>query len=282
MNNYFVEEKMYSNTSILIMSCDKNEWLMKLFLEQFATNWSMCEYELFIVMERKELEHNSIVSHVITFEENLTWCGRLLKALEVIETKYVLLFLDDYLIESPVDIKMIKKYLQIMEKNDLYNIILTPVKNERNYSCCEYDFLEHRHRFGRYKTSLQCGLWKKDVLRYLLRKNENAWEFELFSNIRSFVLKDNFYAVKTIEDKPIDYDDGLFMVQGKVNKKEKKRLEKKFRKEIDIGNMDEADVIVRDNIKFLPRVFRRLKICGWYIIYRIKYLLFGEVTVIDR
>ena len=257
---------------ILIASCDKNEWLLKVFFEQFKKFWPQCPYKIYLSMERKTFDYQDIDIISITHETEIGWCERTKRALQQMQEDYVLVLLDDFIIEEQVNECLLEYYLGILRDNNLSNIILTPVLNERNYSICMYESLYHRHRFGRYKTSLQCGLWRKSILEELLIAGENAWEFEIFANIRSFLLKDSFYAVKNNKCKPIVYNDGFFVVQGRVNLIEKKRLEKKLGIEIDIGNaLSFEKEIIRDDIKFVPRVIRRLKIMVKTIIYRCKF-----------
>jgi len=266
---------MNNDVSIIVMSCDKNKWLNELFYEQLMRNWPTCPYPIYFVMEIEKMEFPNV--KCISFgEKSFSWCKRLRRALEKIDTEYVLFMLDDFLIESIVNEELLKKYLCMMQEYDLYNIILTPINNERNYVESKFDHMIFRHRFGRYKVSLQCGIWKNEIFRYLINEKENAWEFEIFSNIRSFVLPDKFYAVKALEDKPIDYNDGFFMVQGKVNEAEKKRIEKKIGKKIEVDENLVTNIVVRDNIRFIQRVIRRLKIMLWCVIYFIRFLIFGE------
>lgn len=258
---------------ILVLSCDKNKWLLKIFFEQFAKFWPGCPYNVYLSMEHGQFQYQGINIINISHKGKMEWCARTKEALQKMKEDYVLILLDDFIIEEPVNEYLLNYFFSILKENELSNIILTPVPNEKNYMDCPYKQLLHRNRFGRYKTSLQCGIWKKKVLQELLVNDENAWEFEIFGNIRSFLVDDNFYALKNRDDKPIAYNDGFFVVQGKVNMIEKQRLEKKIGISIDIGAADFfEDKIIRDNIRLIPKIFRRLKIIWMNVIYRIKYI----------
>lgn len=260
--------------AILVGSCDKNEWLVKIFFDFFQVNWKDCPYNIYLSMESRRTESPGV--HVLTDNVKDGWCGRIERALSKIDESYILFMLDDFIIEKKVNQQRIEEYIQRMKKNRIYNVILTEVPNEKNENDSMFPDWLHRNRYGRYKTSLQCGIWDKNIFKNLLKKRESAWEFELYGNIRSFLYRDNnFYALRTVGDKPICYNDGFFMVQGRLNLSEKKRLERENQLEIAVGNgvrTFDADII-RDDIKLLPRVRRRLKIMVLYSVYRLLALM---------
>lgn len=259
---------------VLVMSCDKNLWLLDIFFDCFYSAGGENFKNVYLSLEKADYQYKNEVIKVIKCDEEGQWSQRLRKALSYMKEDYVLLLLDDFIIEEPLNIQLLKEYIRYLKNDLLNNIILTPVKKEKNEENSQYSRLEHRSRYGRYKTSLQCSLWQKIVLYNLSNENESAWEFEIFSNIRAFLYPNKFYAVKTYKDKPIIYNDGLFMVQGKINLDEKNRLEKKLEIRINSKNIPgfyEKDM-VRDNIDFWPRVVRRIKIIFYYWIYRIRYI----------
>ena len=260
------------NLAVLIMSCDKNQWLLKVFFESFVKNGG-CKFDnVYLSMEKLNFDHKDL--HIIVFNnyEKKEWCHRLKNALQKIKQEIVLLMLDDFIVEEPIEFEKLNRYISYMKDGGLSNIILTPVRNELNDKDSSYKELYHRNRYGRYKTSLQCGLWNKQVLLELIEEKENAWEFEIFGNLRSFLYSNKFYAVKSEQQKPIWYNDGFFMVQGKINLDEKKRLEKKLGICIENYSVEEVyeNKLVRDDIRVIPRIQRRLKIIYLYLFFRIK------------
>lgn len=267
---------------VLVMSCDKNIWLLDIFFECFYLAGGDYFENIYVCLENTEYYFKDRVLKVINNDIRSKWSQRLKKSLDNIKEDNILLFLDDFIIEEPINFQLIKRYVKYLKEESLNNIILTPVENEKNSVDLRYPRLEHRSRFGRYKTSLQCGLWKKVILSSLIDEKENAWEFEIFSNIRSFIYPDKFYAVKASMDKPIIYNNGFFMVQGKINLDEKSRLEKKLGRELEIANVTGfyEKNMVRDNINFWPRVNRRIKIMFYYCVYKIRYICGNKKTFV--
>lgn len=261
--------KSVNDLAIVVMSCDKNKWMLDVFFKFFVKYWNNCEYPIYLSLDSIDYKYVGLDICVVTGGiKGTAWCSRLKKTLSVIEEEYILLLLDDFMIEENVDIKLLMKYLDRVKDNKCSNIILTTVNNEANYTDSKYKEWYHRYRYGRYKTSLQCGIWDKKVMQNLLISSENAWEFEIFGNIRSFLERDKFYSLSDISYKPIVYNEGFFAVQGLINLKEKERLENKTGIKIDIGEAKNfSNKMVRDNIAFIPRVFRRIKIIYYYALY---------------
>ena len=260
------------SVAVLIMSCDKNTWLLNPFFETFFRMGGNNFKNIYLSIEKKNYKYKSFDITVINEYEQRTWCYRMKKALQHIEQELVLILLDDFILEKPINFDILNRYIMYMKKDNLNNIILTPVENELNCNDSIYKELYHRNRYGRYKTSLQCGLWNKQILLDLINENESAWEFEIFGNIRSFLLVNKFYAIKSIAEKPLEYNDGFLMIQGKVNLDEKERLEKLLGiniKGCSVQGFREYQ-IRRDNIKCFPRLSRRLKIIWMYCCFRVK------------
>lgn len=265
--------------SIIVMSCDKNKWLLDIFFDRFYKEWSNCPFEVNLVLENDNYVFNDRNIKVHNCFESNSFCYRLKKTLLKIKENYVLIFLDDFIIESPVNVFLLDKYLNIISENRLNNIILTPIEHVKNDPIIIDSLIVKRTRFGRYKACLQCGLWDRNILSDLLLEKENAWEFELFANIRSFVTRDKYYAVLAKDDKPFDYNDGFFLVQGKVNLEEKNRVEKKVNEVLIVNDervFENKNAIIRDDVSMIFRIKRRIKIIVYFIIYWLRYIVNGE------
>lgn len=255
--------------SILVVSCDKNLGLLDCFFKFFKLHFGKTE-EIYLSLENKDYKYPGL--NITTIKGgNTDWSSRVKKALKILNTDSVLLLLDDFIIEKTVDLKELQKLAHILKNsNDIAMFALTtvPMKNASNQ--IYFDRYFERAKFGRYKVTLQAGMWKKSVLQSLLKNGENAWEVEVFANIRSYPMKTKFYAVSSKKLKPIVYNEGLFCVQGKQNEKEIIRLSKKFGEDLHIDGMpSNHGVLIRDETPFKKKIIRRISIT----IYQAKYYI---------
>lgn len=262
----------YSDVAVLIMSCDKNTWLLDIFLKSFFRFSENRIGKIYVSLENSPYCYRDGQVSVICSDIKLEWSGRLKYALEHISEKYVLLFMDDYILEEPIRFDILSRYLNLMRTDGICDITLRTINEDSNDEDNKYEELIHRARYGKYKTVLQASLWDKTYLRKLIISNkENAWEFETFSNIRSFPFPDSFYMVRDNKFAPFVYNDGFFAVHGAVIKEEKERIEKKLNISINLPQNVKVlawDDMKRDDANIFQKIIRRTKIMIYYVFYR--------------
>lgn len=260
--------------SILILSCDKNIELLDNFFNYFETFWEDCQYPIYVSMENENYKNRN-VEKVFNYSKNNNWGERIIEALKIINSQNVLIILDDFFLEEKVNAKLIEDINILLNENKkITNFILTETREDNYEDKIVLNAFVERKRFGRYKAVFQIGIWNRVHLISLLDPKENAWEFEIFGNIRSFLNDNKFYSLINNDKKPIVYNDGFLVVQGTLNLKEKERLELKTGIKITNTILPEYyGVKNRDNISFIKKVLRRLKIIRRYSKTRIKVLL---------
>jgi hypothetical protein len=125
----------------------------------------------------------------------LTWSESFSRALDLVETKYLVYFQEDYFLCSPVDHYRFLASLNEMATNpEIKSISLTafgslgPYKKWRTPGFCEIN------RFAKYRLSTQVSLWDVESLKSYIRNPENAWQFELLGTVRSWLKNETFLA----------------------------------------------------------------------------------------
>lgn len=106
------------------------------------------------------------------------WSKYLADYLEKINDDLVIFALDDYLLNSPVNIELYKKLLSFMERDDIICARL-----------CSSDFYRDYQALGtglilidgnnEYSSTTQYCIWKRAFLIELLKQVRTPWEFEL-------------------------------------------------------------------------------------------------------
>ena len=95
--------------SILVTSCDAYRDIERPFVTLFRKYWPDCPFELVLVTETANGAASTADSDTPQFDrihatgKGKNWCQMLAEALAQIETPYVLLLMNDYLLTSPVD-----------------------------------------------------------------------------------------------------------------------------------------------------------------------------------
>jgi hypothetical protein len=181
---------MHSPLSVLICSSDRYHSLWPLQLDAWANRWPDCPYPVYLGADSIPCDR---VTTLTCTEKGLSWSSCLLEWLEAIDSDYVLLTLDDFILRRPVDTSTVSDCLQFIEKEtiDCLRLVMRP---KPFYPAGD-------RRFGKYDpalpylVSLQASIWKKSALLALLRHGESIWEFEQYGTIRAREAKLKFYGV---------------------------------------------------------------------------------------
>lgn len=213
--------------AILVMSCDKNLDVLHLFFKQFEINWNECDVPVYIGLEKITEVNLKKTTYTVINSANFNWGERFKETLSKIPQSTILLFLDDFIIEKPVDSKRIAILVKEMRKNQIANISFSIIRTDsKNKKSEEIVGFEKRNCNGRYLVNLQAGLWNKDILMKLIRKTDSPWTAEYYGSIRARKFSDKkFYSQIPGVDSPVIYNNGFLIIQGYVNEEEEKRLE---------------------------------------------------------
>lgn len=181
------------HVSILISSFDGYSDCWLAVCHGIRKYWPDCPYPVYLMTNHKDFVYPGI--SVLKVGEDTGWSGRMLKALDRIETPYVLYFQEDYWIMAPVDTARVQEYAALMERCGLDYIRF--VSNPEP----DFDFPEDP-RLGLigptapYRTSAQVSLWRKQVLTDLIVPGETVWQFEVGGSARSRRYGPTFLSTK--------------------------------------------------------------------------------------
>ena len=190
--------------SIIVNTCDKFEDCWDPFFKLFSIYWPDYKGKIYLNTEYKDYSYGDLKIIPLKIAEEkqdghlITWSECLIRALDKIDTDFVLYMQEDYFLKDVVKNEIVNEYAQLMKTNkDIGCIHLTDqaVASEEKES--KHKGLHLVKLKQRYRVSCQAALWKKDVFKKHLRSHENAWEFEEFGSKRSAIYADNFYVVDT-------------------------------------------------------------------------------------
>lgn len=177
--------------SILVSSCDKYSDIWPLFTYFFNKYWPDCKLEKYFLSNEAKYDLKGF--KVISVGEDKGWSSNLIKALNQIETSYVLILLDDIFIKSKVDNTVFNEICnEFIQNNGNYLKFLSHPNSKLKSNSEYYNVLP---KGSLYRSTAVFALWNKETLLNLLKSHENPWEFELKGSIRSDAF-DNFFVVR--------------------------------------------------------------------------------------
>lgn len=174
--------------AVLVVSCDAYSDLWQPFFSLYHRFWQECPCDTYLLTNYAQPDFEDVKP--LAIGEDVSWSDNVLAAIDALPHDYVLLFLEDLLLHSPV------------RADEVQSLMIWAIENDCNYlrfNPSTPPDKPYDDRIGivspgtLYRASVVLSLFKKDVLRTLLVKGENAWQFETFATIRSDVF-DKFYS----------------------------------------------------------------------------------------
>ena len=176
------------NVTILVNSCDKYEDAWDPFFKLLKIQWPDCPYDMVLSTETKKYYCDCFDVKTINSDSELSWSARLKNVLNQIDTDYVLFFLEDFFLLEKVRVDIFERALNLIENNHEIGLITfskrrwgSSFPTETDYEKC---FIELK-RDVKNRTNVLVGLWRKEYFLKLIYGDENPWEYEINSNIRS-------------------------------------------------------------------------------------------------
>jgi hypothetical protein len=177
-----------NSIAVLIVSCDNYADLWDPFFDLFRRFWPDCPFPVYLLSNYKRCEAPGVIT--IDVGEDHAWSDNLLNGLNRIKEEFVFMWIDDLFLLEKIDTESLLRVCNEFIKVEGNYIRLNPtVKADTRFN--EYFGLVSTGTI--YRTSTVLSLWRKEVLRELLREGESAWDFEIHGTVRSDVY-DGFFA----------------------------------------------------------------------------------------
>lgn len=201
---------MKSDYTILVSSCDAYQDLWNPFYTILKANWpEVVQQEIVMNTEHGSYHFEDLNVRTLQLYQNRpvpTWSRRLKDHLLAIESDYVLLILEDFFLEAPVNEEIINRAVQALKENpNIAHFSFMPTL----WECIDdgkFEGFVRRKHITPYKVNTQIGLWRKKELLALLRMHETPWEFEIYSNLRARLRPRKYYCAKNGAPQAFVYD----------------------------------------------------------------------------
>lgn len=184
---------------ILVNTCDNFEDCWLPYFKLKAKFWPDCTARIYLNTETKDFSYpglNVVALRVARpVQRKLTWSECLIRALDKIKEDIVLYMQEDYFLKERVQNQWVEHYVMLMHGDQSIHCIHLTDQGVIPDGQSQYPGLYGVKVRQRYRVSCQAALWRKDVLKALLRAHENAWQFEWFGSKRSAKMHHNFYVV---------------------------------------------------------------------------------------
>jgi len=207
------DESLLHELTILTPSFDTYSEVWPPYYKLLFKNWpELLDKYKFIPMMliTNELGYDDPRVQTLKVGADTSWSANMLKGLESVKTKYVFIYLDDYITYAPVDQNRFLELLTLLDQTDgSYAEIglderMIKKRIEKNMKFTQgLNGVIYRSKKSPLRTALQACIWNVSDLKSLLDPKESAWEFEGKGGSRSKKSNKPFYMV--VQDPPVKY-----------------------------------------------------------------------------
>lgn len=179
---------MSNDVTILVNSCDLYEDSWYPFFKLLQIQWPDCPYKVVLNTETKKYDCSFMNVETINTGKDLSWTARLRCVLNQIDSEFILFFLEDFFLQSPVRTEAFEKALEIIKNDKNVGLVhFTPVEKDTPIPQNDLDnsFYELPKRKRTLRTRVAVSLFRKEYFLKLLYGDENPWQYERESHIRS-------------------------------------------------------------------------------------------------
>ncbi len=241
------------NLDILVISCDAYSDVWDSFFKSFYEQWTNCPLKLNLLSNKKSYDFHQV--NTIKVGEDISWSDNLLRGIQVLKNDYILILLEDLFLKNKISNNYFYQISNWISENDPDYLRLC-ISHKPNYFD---DLIGKIPQVTPYKTSTMPCIWKKSVLKDLLKEGESAWDFEINGSKRAYKY-DGFYAVY---NNFISYKNGI--IKGK------------WRRSI-VKNHTNYGI----NIKDLSRPIMTLREESAYLFRKLRSVFFNKLPNIIR
>lgn len=213
---------MSIDCTMLVLSCDANLDVLKIFLDQFESNKNDFDFPTFVCLEKESIEYDGFE---VLLSSEKSWSKRIQQYIKQVDTKYIMIILDDFIVEKKIQVEDIHMYLNMMKENkNIARITLSDLK-DNNAIQSSFVNLKKQNSKANYLLNLQVSIWDKDIFNSLLNDKETPWQVELYGSIRARKYAHlDFLYIYDNHIMPIVYNKGWLVVRGRWNQCEIDRL----------------------------------------------------------
>jgi hypothetical protein len=221
--------------TIVVNTCDSYEDVLGIFFHAMKDCWPDCPFPVVINTETNSHSFPARVNNYSNGTDVDNWGDRLRSVLNSINTKYVLMLYDDFILDAPVDNARVQVALQLLKMQA--NAVVTYLINtdlplvvphgDENLVLIK-DNVD-------YRLNSAPAIWRKQALMDYTEAGDTPWAWEVFGSYRTWGNRKLFYTINPnhTDIYPYNYSKGGAIYRGKWVKEVVESVSKKYSLNID-------------------------------------------------
>ncbi|MEZ4407163.1 MAG: hypothetical protein R3A52_11875 [Polyangiales bacterium] len=183
-----------ADVTLLVPSCDRYADVWRPFFALLRRNWPDCPYRVVLGANERVADEPDV--ETLRVGPDRDWSRSLRAMLRSLSTPYVLIMLEDFLLEAPVDTARLRDLAERLRVLDGAYLRLRPFPPP-DFRLARHPEIGEIEPGAPYRSAMQAAFWRRESLLELLVDGESPWEFEHLSARRSDLDPRGYYSTWT-------------------------------------------------------------------------------------
>lgn len=179
---------MKEQCTLLVMSCDKYETAWFPYFELLKKYWPLHPARIILSTETKQYHHDGLDIRMSNCPPGTQWSDRLLLALDLVQTKYLIFSLEDFFLQAPAAHEKVLECFSYMETHpDVAQCRFKNCDHPEQLQALGEPVMADFYTAGPdviFRLDTQIALWNTDWFRSFVVPGENPWQFETIGTRR--------------------------------------------------------------------------------------------------
>lgn len=195
--------KKINNITIVVNTCDSYKDVWELFYLSLQEYWT--DRNINIVFNTEYIREFGFSVSLCSIHNSTSnfWGERLLETLSSLDTDFIFMLFDDFILEKRFDIDRFEKCVEIIKSyDDISAIYLDDLKVNSNTNIFLDNFNKDFELLDKnvdYRLNSAPALWRRDHLMKYTHKEDTPWAWEVFGTYRTQKENNRFYHCKSFE-----------------------------------------------------------------------------------
>lgn len=266
------ENSKHHDLTILVNTCDDYHDVLGIFFHALQECWPDCPHPVVINTESRDYSYSARVHHHNSQSGTDDWGARLRAALSTIDSEFVMMLYDDFILDAPVSQERIQQALGLLREQPsavVTYLIDTALPLTRTDT--EDVFIALKDRVD-YRLNSSPAIWRRQFLIDYTEAGDTPWAWEVFGTYRTWGDGHIFYSLnpKQSDIYPFNHKKGGAIYRGKWVREVVLQVAQKYPLNIDwtVRGFSSDTMFEKRSIMWKLRFMQTgFRMVGWKVIY---------------
>ncbi len=230
-----VENSNQQNLTVVVNTCDAYYDVLGIFFYAWQDCWPDCPHPVVINTESRAYSHPARVHHHRSSNGTDDWGARLLATLSTIDSEFVMMLYDDFILDAPLNQEHVHQALGLLRAQPSA-VVTYLINTSLPLSCTDTDdiFVQLKDRVD-YRLNSAPAIWRKQALMDYTKAGDTPWAWEVFGTYRTWGDGRVFYSLNPNQADiySYNYNKGGAIYRGKWVREVVERMAQKYPLNID-------------------------------------------------